>query len=441
MRHLTTYLALTLASATALHAQPASFQRLGVLGTDPNGTTSSFANAVSSDGQVVVGLSSSGTRVQEAFRWTTATGMTVLGGFEAPAYANRAEGVSPSGLVVGVGTLTRTGFNQAFTWSAGAPVFLSGSGLVSGWARDVSDTDVVVGAVSTNTREEAFATQGGTVVQLGVLPGGSFQSSMANGVSADGLVVVGRSRGASGWEAFRWTTATGMVGIGDLPFGSFYSEAFAASADGGVVVGLSNGVGNSNQAFRWTQATGMQSLAPMSLAYGVSADGGVVVGEAGDAVIWTAATGSVSVQQRLVALGVNLTGWTLRSAEDVSADGTVIVGFGTSPEGQQEAWRAVLPRSSTAAEAAPAARLPRLTVLGNPLTAASAIHVDLPAPGPLRLTVFDALGRVVARPADGVWPAGARTLAFDGRGLASGVYIICLDAADTRVTRRVQVVR
>ena len=319
--------------------------------------------------------------------------------------------------------------------------FLSGSGFVSGWARDVSDGDVVVGVASTNTRGEAFATQGGSMVGLGVLPGGTFQSSAANGVSSDGLVIVGRSRGANGWEAFRWTAATGMVGLGDLPGGSFDGEAFAASADGSVVVGLSNAEGNATQAFRWTAAGGLQSLAPMSVAYGVSADGQVVVGEAGDAVIWTTAGGSVSVQGRLEALGVNLAGWTLRSVGDVSADGTVLVGFGTNPAGQQEAWRAVLPRTTTAAEGPAAAALPRLSVSGISLTAASAVHVELTTIGPVRLSLLDALGRTVARLGDGAWPAGVRTVPLGARGLASGVYVVVLDAGGARLSQRVQVVR
>ena len=56
---------------------------------------------------------------------------------------------------------------------------------------------------------------------LGDLSGGVF-TSLAFGVSDNGLVVVGQgdsARGAvgSGREAFRWTQAGGMVGLGDLP--------------------------------------------------------------------------------------------------------------------------------------------------------------------------------------------------------------------------------
>ena len=62
---------------------------------------------------------------------------------------------------------------------------------------------------------------------LGDLDGGDFYSE-AHGVSADGLVVVGRAKSTtsgSSYEAFRWTAGTGMVGIGYLSGGVNYSEA------------------------------------------------------------------------------------------------------------------------------------------------------------------------------------------------------------------------
>jgi probable HAF family extracellular repeat protein len=129
-------------------------------------------------------------------------------------------------------------------------------------------------------------------------------------VNADGSVVVGFSN-ASGTgtnlEAFRWTQAGGMVGLGFLP-GRTFSVAFAVNGDGTVVVGgRINATGPSDEAFRWTQTDGMKS-----------------------------------VQALLTARGVSTTGWTLTSAKGVSADGQVIVGFGTDPNGQEEGWIARL---------------------------------------------------------------------------------------------------
>ena len=126
------------------------------------------------------------------------------------------------------------------------------------------------------------------MVRLGFLPGGN--QSEANGVSADGAVVVGWSNFPGGaQQAFRWTQATGAVGLGFLPGGGglFGSQATAVSANGSVVVGasiipLGPGTGV-DEAFRWTQATGMVGLGFLpggssSTARGVSADGLVIVG-------------------------------------------------------------------------------------------------------------------------------------------------------------------
>ena len=74
-------------------------------------------------------------------------------------------------------------------------------------------------------------------------------------MSADGAVV-GQVHSENGFEAFRWTAATGMVGLGDLPGGPFASVARGVSGDGSVVVGRSLSA-NGTEAFRCTQATGM----------------------------------------------------------------------------------------------------------------------------------------------------------------------------------------
>ena len=157
------------------------------------------------------------------------------------------------------------------------------------------------------------------MVGLGDLPGGSF-SSIANGISADGSVVVGRGASASGTEAFRWTSGGGMVGLGDLPGGSFSSIANGVSADGSVVVGLSNSASGLNEAFLWDATNGMRSLQTV-----LSTDFG---------------------------LGASLLGWTLTEAHGISADGLTIVGYGFDPDGgNEQAWVADLhPAPSTVPE-------------------------------------------------------------------------------------------
>jgi len=159
---------------------------------------------------------------------------------------------------------------------------------------------------------EAFRwTQDGGMVGLSDLPGGNF-SSRALDVSADGNVVVGVGHSASGYEAFRWTQDGGMVGLGDLPGGSFHSNAYAVSADGSVVVGFGD-TDSGREPFIWDAANGLRNLKD------------VLVND----------------------FGLDLTGWTLIDANDISADGLTIVGYGTNPDGNFEAWRAVVPVPGT----------------------------------------------------------------------------------------------
>jgi probable HAF family extracellular repeat protein len=344
-----------LATATPASAQ---FIRLGDL---PGGNFSSRATAVSDDGSVVVGNSSSaasGANSWEPFRWTRTGGMVGLGFLPGKTYGVASDVSADGSAVVGLGELPSTAF-EGFHWTAASGMV--GLGFLPGgrWssASSVSANGaVVVGWSTTAGSSEAFRwTQAGGMVGLGDLPGGpSTEGSAAGAVSRDGSVVVGEGRSAAGREAFRWTQATGMVGLGDLPGGEFWSYANAVSADGSVVVGRGGNARNEYEAFRWTPAGGMVGLGSPpggrgSGAHAVSADGSVVVGnylnDNNDgrfgAFIWTSATGMRNLQDMLVNdLGYNLTGWSLGFAQGISADGRWVVGRGINPSGQDEAYLA-----------------------------------------------------------------------------------------------------
>ncbi|MBI1924936.1 PEP-CTERM sorting domain-containing protein [Candidatus Poribacteria bacterium] len=96
-----------------------------------------------------------------------------------------------------------------------------------------------------------------------------------------------------------------MVGLDDLPGGVFRSQAFGVSADGSVVLGNSAA---GQEAFIWDATNGMRNLRT------------VLVND----------------------FGLDLTGWTLTEARAMSADGLAIVGNGINPNGQEEAWLADL---------------------------------------------------------------------------------------------------
>lgn len=155
------------------------------------------------------------------------------------------------------------------------------------------------------------------MVGLGYLPGATFFDSTAYGVNRDGSVVVGESRSVNGKEAFRWTLEGGMQALGDLPGGQVMATARAVSADGSVVVGTGQSTLFS-EAFRWTSSGGMVGLgavpsndgaAVSSEAWGVSADGRVVVGRSSErgACIWRNGGPPESLAQLLTDQGINLT--------------------------------------------------------------------------------------------------------------------------------------
>jgi probable HAF family extracellular repeat protein len=161
---------------------------------------------------------------------------------------------------------------------------------------------------------------------LGDLPGGTFDSS-SWAVSADGSTVVGESVSASGYEAFRWTSAGGMLGLG----ANVTEIAAGVSADGSTVVG-GGSTPYSYSAFRWTSGGGLEYFGgDYSFASDVSADGSTVVGATVEAFVWTSEAGTV----HLGALpGANF----INEAWGISADGSTVVGWAFNASKDYEAF-------------------------------------------------------------------------------------------------------
>ena len=90
-------------------------------------------------------------------------------------------------------------------------------------------------------------------------------------------------------------------------------------------------------------------------------------------------------------------------------------------------------------EAAPQASPLALSVAPNPSRGGARVSFALPEPGVARVRVVDVLGRTVAVLADGARAAGAHTLALPR--LASGVYVVAVDAGGERASRTLTVVR
>lgn len=286
---------------------PALYDAAGPLG----GTQ---AVALSGNGQVVVGhawprgfgLAPPGTLPEvQAFRWSAAGGMQGLGFFGASApqqtYANA---VSWDGsVVVGRGVIAfAPGVEEtrAFRWTAsrGLQVIVGGGPDSASSANGVSaDGAIVVGSISApRFGTEAFRwTEAGGVERLGFLPGAS--SSGAAAISGDGGTIVG----SSGLQAFRWTASGRMASLGSPDDPAWRSaRASAVSFDGAVIAGDWSDAGSvATQGFVWTAGSGMRPIgflpvvappewrdfASPALAFStvraISADGALVVGSSG----------------------------------------------------------------------------------------------------------------------------------------------------------------
>lgn len=323
-----------------------SFTGLGYLGTSTNLGTYSHAFAVSWDGSVIVGASTT-TDGQHAFRWSPLTGMVAIGDLTGDFVGTVAYSVSADGTSI-AGSGTTTIGSRAVLW------------------------------------------QGTEMLNLGILPDSNGESHYGL-VSGDGQVVVGYATSVSGSQIFRWTQATGMVGIGQLPSTNPGSHPLGVSYDGNVIVGSSidmsgndtpirweadkfyvlgclegsaglaertsvaatpSGelvIGYCNGPFLWTEGKGVvrvDSNGPMQdfRPFAMNGDGSIIVGKSIDsniAVIWDAKHNTRDLKHVLESeYGLELHGWSLEMPLGVSGDGTMIVGFGTNPCGLHEAWAA-----------------------------------------------------------------------------------------------------
>ncbi len=159
---------------------------------------------------------------------------------------------------------------------------------------------------------------------ISTFPGGY---SGVRALSADGTVVVGDSTSPVGFQenhAMRWSGGV-ATDLGTL--GGLLSQAFGVSADGSVVVGSAGyDISLQDHAFRWSGGV-MSDLGTLggstSAAYGVSADGLVVVGA-------SSITGNLETHAFRWSGGVmsdlGTLGGTNSRAYGVSADGSVVVG-------------------------------------------------------------------------------------------------------------------
>src|SRR3954469_17609660 len=329
-----------------LGAAGARAQAPSIMALAPVAGGETRAYAVSGDGSVVVGQGG-GT----AFLWTSGTGVVDLGGTMATGVSSHGEvvsGYSGSFGTTGQGlrsvrwtSWTRTAMEDLNTFNNGQYSVATGvspdGGTVVGnaFGGDYSTLETV-----------AYRWNGGSAASMG----STWSTGCTGGAQAaswGGAVVVGNS-GSSAPRAFRWTPQ------GTVYLSQYRGSAQAVTSDGRFAVGWRQDSPASAQVgFRWEQGSpgtliyidDLPGGTSQAAANAVSADGTRVVGDgtsaAGqEAFIWDAAHGTRNLRDVLVAEGCSAcAGWTLTSARGISADGSVIVGYGVSPQGAVRAWR------------------------------------------------------------------------------------------------------
>lgn len=315
-------------------------------------------SGISGDGLTVVGRSLTDKGSYEGFVWTNQLGAEGLGSLLHNTSA--AEAVSGNGQVV-VGSSGQHSFQRtdAFRWTETDKIESLGIPSTMSTAYAASyDGGVIVGQFD-EYPEHAFRIDSQGMADLGDLGGGR---ASARDVSGNGAIVVGWSDvNFDRTEAFVWTAEAGMKGLGTL--GGAASYAWAISPEGSAIVGSSriDNVFEDGHAFLWTQQDGMVDLGAMddlfSVAWDVSSNGGVVVGEAYSspfgptrAFIWDKQSGMRDLNEYASqVLGLPLDGWQLTSAKGVSDDGMYITGDGLSPEGEYAGWVIHVPSPGTLA--------------------------------------------------------------------------------------------
>ncbi len=426
----------------------AQAQRLLWLGT--LGGDESAANGVADNG-VVVGWAQDLSNTKRAFRWTEATGMDDLGALVLLTTSSIAYDVSDDGTII-VGES-----GESFRWTETTGMqeisFLDSSGSS---AYSVSgDGSVIVGASFKADMRTPYRWTEADGIQVLFEPTTTLGSN-AFDVSDDGAVIVG-SVGSlnSTFRPFRWTETTGVQDLGTL--GGDLGVAYGVSADGSVVVGSADNREGNKRPFRWTASAGMidlTSLGQVSEALDVSANGLKMVGyyvinntEEERALLWNffpvlSIRNLNSQYADLISAGSYL-----ERANAISANGRYIVGYGFNAEtGRREAFLLdtnvatgvedeTVPQTASLAAAFP-----------NPFRLSTTLGFTVSRPGPVRLCVYDGLGRLVRTLVDAPRSTGAYQVDWDGRDeqgriVPAGVYLVRLEDSGAAQTRTLVVVR
>jgi probable HAF family extracellular repeat protein len=205
------------------------------------GRPATYASDASFDGSVIVGKASSDN--SNALRWSTTNGAEII----PPLSTADADGVTTAHAVSADGqTIVGSSDNVPFFWTetTGTQALEN----MTGQAYDVnSDGSVIVGSAQFDDVLEAFRwTAQSGMTRLGLLPGDTGYSR-AKAISANGQFIVGTSSGGSinNLRAFIWDAQNGMQDLAALLENQYnldlqgltLTSANGISADGNIIVG------------------------------------------------------------------------------------------------------------------------------------------------------------------------------------------------------------
>ena len=313
---------------------------------------------ISGDGSIVVGTYYDPDHPTGAggFYWTADTGTVPIGG-------NGAAGISADGMTIVGRANDAMGVENAAIWQGGTDWQVIGSftpdarpcdQLLSAAYGVNGDGSVIVGLGEGGCGyAHGFRWDAGTgMTDLGSIVATRY--SRANAISSDGTAIVGWSDQATGFrQGARWVDGAWQWLDNDYgPVG----EALAVNSDGSKIVG--RGCGPFTQwAWYWTEDAGVQCVnGPVEDPFqtymlGVSDDGQVIGGavrpEDGpetDAVLWLNFE-PMDLKQYLLDRGVSeVESWFFNWVNAVSADGSVVAGWGIGPDRRVHAFVVTLPQ-------------------------------------------------------------------------------------------------
>lgn len=324
-----------------------NFDKDGIV--DLGGNPYSDMLALSSSGNIAVGFIATPANNNQAGAWTVSHGLIALPiPFSQTEGMSNAQGVSSDGrYIVGYVMPENSSLMQGVLWTdASKLTYLTP--LAAGtdyYANGISaDGSIIVGTASDkNNNEHAvyWDRVANTIHDLGSFSHSSSQYSNAIAANRDGSVIVGSSTNFAGvTQGFRWTTQAGMVELQSL---GGTSQATGVS-DTGRIIGYSTNAKNEGRAVYWDNnkirdlGTLRADNSGSSSAQAISATGKVIVGSADSdtqrtGFIWKEGAGMYSVNEWLKYAHVQANSMSVKSVNAISADSQTIAGQLTNGHG------------------------------------------------------------------------------------------------------------